>query len=130
MSLFEYPLLISAKRSGPASGCRSSASKQHLTFHTQLSDLFFCSSCKNGESARALLSTITRKTFFGVTAHAILVYNHPAARGILGLRSARVPPKLSKDCRLRSSRSPRTVLVARGRTLNPVCREQRVIITL
>ena len=40
------------------------------------------------------------------------------------------PPKLSEDCRLRSSRSPRTVLVARGRTLNPVCREQRVIMTL
>ena len=59
-----------------------------------------------------------------------MVYNHPVSRGIMGLMSGRVPPKLSEDCRLRSSRSPRTVLVALGRTLNPVCREQRVIITL
>ena len=36
-------------------------------------------------------------------------YNDPAARGILGLMYARVPPKLSEDCRLHSSRSPRTV---------------------
>ena len=57
-------------------------------------------------------------------------YNDPAARGMLGLMSARVTPKLSEDCRLRNSRSPRTVLVARGRTLNPVCREQQVIMTL
>ena len=40
----------------------------------------------------------------------LMGYNDPAARGILGLMSARVPPKLSEDCRLRSSRSPRTVL--------------------
>ena len=31
----------------------------------------------------------------------IVGYNDPAARGILGLMSARVPPKLSEDCRLR-----------------------------
>ena len=48
-----------------------------------------------------------------------LVYNHPAARGIMGLMYGRVPPKLSKDRRLRSSQGPRTVLVARGRTFNP-----------
>ena len=41
----------------------------------------------------------------------------------MGLMYGRVPPKLSEDRRLRSSRGPRTVLEARGRTLNPVCRE-------
>ena len=54
----------------------------------------------------------------------LMGYNDPAARGILGLMSARVPPKLSSDFDCCAVYSPRTVLVALGRTLNPVCLEQ------
>ena len=60
----------------------------------------------------------------------LLGYNDPAARGILGLMSARVPPKLSEDCRLRSSRSPRTVLEARGLHLSQRSRGKRWILDI